>query len=346
MNSVKCGKKMVKRRLFEECCSEKKLKLTKSKNNAKSVSNSLLKDLDLDNYFGFGFLSDSSDEDTKRNFKDDGNDCELTLTKENLAWLLNLQVGTLFNEKKTIYHDHSYEKSRDHYHSTTEEYLCLTVKPEKPPYTYKELIELALKERSQLTVSEIYQWIGEHFPFYRNSDGRWKKSIRYNLSINPHFEKGEKSDRGGHLWKIVPIDFTTNNQIFAHNTHKERKRRRKSHNPDSFYNYKTTFSEVSNDIHLDAISNKRNLLHFDHQDSPIKRTKGILYGQQEEKVHVEAIPYTDVFDQSYCSSNLDYQWPQIENIDFQNVLTNQIYLTDVGQECNTISDFSYQFHPI
>lgn len=31
--------------------------------------------------------------------------------------------------------------------------------PKKPPFTYTELIEHALRERGELTVSAIYQWI-------------------------------------------------------------------------------------------------------------------------------------------------------------------------------------------
>lgn len=31
--------------------------------------------------------------------------------------------------------------------------------PKKPPFTYTELIEHALQERGELTVSAIYQWI-------------------------------------------------------------------------------------------------------------------------------------------------------------------------------------------
>lgn len=31
--------------------------------------------------------------------------------------------------------------------------------PKKPPFTYTELIEYALSEKGELTVSGIYQWI-------------------------------------------------------------------------------------------------------------------------------------------------------------------------------------------
>ncbi|KAK9736921.1 Forkhead domain [Popillia japonica] len=76
--------------------------------------------------------------------------------------------------------------------------------PKKPPFTYTELIEHALNEKGELTVSGIYQWISDHFPFYKQNDDRWKNSVRHNLSINPHFRKGSKAVHGaGHLWTIA-----------------------------------------------------------------------------------------------------------------------------------------------
>ncbi|XP_019864678.1 uncharacterized protein LOC109593975 [Aethina tumida] len=84
----------------------------------------------------------------------------------------------------------------------------------KPPFTYTELIEHALNEMGELTVSGIYQWISEHFPFYKQNDDRWKNSIRHNLSINPHFRKGSKTTRGaGHLWTLSQRDETKAWQI-------------------------------------------------------------------------------------------------------------------------------------
>ncbi|KAF7284117.1 hypothetical protein GWI33_022576 [Rhynchophorus ferrugineus] len=79
--------------------------------------------------------------------------------------------------------------------------------PKKPPFTYTELIEHALSEKGELTVSGIYNWITEHFPFYKANDDRWKNSVRHNLSINPHFRKGGKAVHGaGHLWTIAQKD--------------------------------------------------------------------------------------------------------------------------------------------
>jgi len=74
---------------------------------------------------------------------------------------------------------------------------------EKPKYTYRELITLALADKTCLTLSNIYSWISKFFPFYSASDEKWKNSIRHNLSLYPEFVKGEKTpDGAGHLWHL------------------------------------------------------------------------------------------------------------------------------------------------
>ncbi|XP_035793491.1 uncharacterized protein LOC118467267 [Anopheles albimanus] len=89
--------------------------------------------------------------------------------------------------------------------------------PKKPPFTYTELIEYALVVHGDLTVAAIYQWISEHFPYYKSHDDRWKNSVRHNLSINPHFRKGRKSSHGsGHLWTISSRNSEENSLAWEH----------------------------------------------------------------------------------------------------------------------------------
>jgi len=79
----------------------------------------------------------------------------------------------------------------------------LTGSNEKPKYTYRELITLALMDKTSLTLSNIYSWICNFCPFYSSSDEKWKNSIRHNLSLYPEFVKGEKTpDGAGHLWHL------------------------------------------------------------------------------------------------------------------------------------------------
>ncbi|KAG5680768.1 hypothetical protein PVAND_010255 [Polypedilum vanderplanki] len=89
--------------------------------------------------------------------------------------------------------------------------------PKKPPFTYTELIEYALEDKGELTVSGIYQWISDRFPYYKSNDDRWKNSVRHNLSINPHFRKGNKAKAGaGHLWKISSRESEANFLAWEH----------------------------------------------------------------------------------------------------------------------------------
>ena len=46
----------------------------------------------------------------------------------------------------------------------------------KPAYSYANLITFAISstESKRMTLSEIYQWIGDHFPYYRDAGNGWK----------------------------------------------------------------------------------------------------------------------------------------------------------------------------
>ncbi|KAI8884917.1 hypothetical protein K501DRAFT_247022 [Backusella circina FSU 941] len=59
----------------------------------------------------------------------------------------------------------------------------------KPPYSYATLIKYAIEnsQRKKLTLSEIYQWVIDHYPFYGTAGTGWKNSIRHNLSLNKSF---------------------------------------------------------------------------------------------------------------------------------------------------------------
>lgn len=59
----------------------------------------------------------------------------------------------------------------------------------KPPYSYATLITYAITNSTnrQLTLNEIYNWVMEHYGYYRTAGNGWKNSIRHNLSLNKSF---------------------------------------------------------------------------------------------------------------------------------------------------------------
>ena len=78
----------------------------------------------------------------------------------------------------------------------------------KPPHSYAELINLAISssDRKMMTLSEIYSYILNQFPYFKTCQSRWKNSIRHNLSLNRNFIRvpRPKDESGkGSYWTLA-----------------------------------------------------------------------------------------------------------------------------------------------
>ncbi|ODV66975.1 hypothetical protein HYPBUDRAFT_161864 [Hyphopichia burtonii NRRL Y-1933] len=61
----------------------------------------------------------------------------------------------------------------------------------KPPYSYATMITQAILSNDDgvMSLSDIYNWISDHYAYYKYSKTGWQNSIRHNLSLNKAFEK-------------------------------------------------------------------------------------------------------------------------------------------------------------
>lgn len=87
--------------------------------------------------------------------------------------------------------------------------LALRQDEPKPQYSYIGLIAMAIlsSPETKLVLSDIYQYILDHYPYFRTRGPGWRNSIRHNLSLNDCFVKAGRSANGkGHYWAIHPAN--------------------------------------------------------------------------------------------------------------------------------------------
>jgi len=80
---------------------------------------------------------------------------------------------------------------------------------EKPPLSYVALCVMAIRSSSSgmMSLNEIYRFIVNTFPYYKNTHSKWRNSLRHNLSFNDCFVKIVQGSENGNkrsLWSLHP----------------------------------------------------------------------------------------------------------------------------------------------
>ncbi|KAG7320173.1 hypothetical protein KOW79_016026 [Hemibagrus wyckioides] len=139
-------------------------------------------------------------------------DCSvLNNSLTNIQWLgrMNTQVSGAEVEKKESNKENfdSCAQLQEPQHTEEEAGAVKGPLSERPPYSYMAMIQFAInsKKNKKMTLKEIYNWIEDHFPYFRNvAKPGWKNSIRHNLSLHDMFIRETTPDGKISFWTIKP----------------------------------------------------------------------------------------------------------------------------------------------
>lgn len=89
----------------------------------------------------------------------------------NIQWLCKLESNPLLETQQTN-------------NATTSEPTSMNPYP-KPPFSYATLILLAINStpEKRMTLQDIYKWIEDNFPYYKNCKKAWKVTTHMMLEM-------------------------------------------------------------------------------------------------------------------------------------------------------------------
>ncbi|XP_021452301.2 forkhead box protein E4 [Oncorhynchus mykiss] len=194
---------------------------------------------------------------------------------------------------------------------------------QKPPYSYIALIAMAIKSApdKRATLSSIYQFIMDGFPYYHDNKQGWQNSIRHNLSLNDCFIKvpREKGRTGkGSYWTLD----TKCLDMFENGNYRRRKRKLKGQETAE---YKTTYKRKRGPVSTNPSGQDRRPIHNVPADAhprmgrPMSAGDWAVVGTEVEQQHRH-------FEQR--SSDLKHVLGEFNNVGMQQSASVH------GQKCN------------
>lgn len=95
----------------------------------------------------------------------------------------------------------------------------------RPPYSALIAMAIESSPTKKLTLSQIYTYVRDNFPYYKKNKTGWQNSIRHNLSLNDCFKKVVREDHDpekGCYWILDP----NTDKMFDNGTLRRKKRKK------------------------------------------------------------------------------------------------------------------------